>query len=191
LFCGLVAALALATAGNAAAPLFDSTEGAGTYGLGCALDASFCLPNTSRAFSFSAHQLGGGLRASGTFVTDSTNLSTGITRRFAGRVTCMNAFANTAVFAGIVEEAPPLPDGSPLVGEAFIVWVVDNGPAGSNPPDLISPLAFLPKDDPDRPLAPKAFPNVCPQPFPSFYSYFPVTSGNIVVDDESGPRVTG
>ena len=88
---------------------------------------------------------------------------------------------DTASFAGVLDAAPN-PD---LVGVPFAVWVVDNGPPGGETPDLISPLVIFPEDDPDRPLLPPAFPNVCPQPFPSLYGYYPVTDGNIVVEDQS------
>ena len=190
-----VAAAALTGAAQAAAPLFDSAQGAGRYNArGCSILVPqgrelVCFPQTDRIreFSFSAKQLGLGGRANGIYTQERADGTGG---RFAGRVTCLNVLSETAVFGGVVTEAPtPQPGFPSAVGEPFIVWVVDNGPAGSTPPDLISPFAILPRDDPDRPLVPQGFPNVCPQPFPSLYGYFPLNDGNIVVDDQSRPGV--
>lgn len=184
------AVLAGATAAVAAAPAFDKAEGAGTYGPGCFTTApivtdpgTFCF-GFERRFSFSAQQLGFGGRANGFYTHERTNPSGG--NRFTARVTCLNVAGNAAVFGGVVTAGLPQPNGEPSVGEPFVVWVVDNGNASDgDPPDLISPFAFFPDDDPDRHLVPTALPNVCPQPTPSLYGYLPLTSGNIVVDDRA------
>lgn len=179
----VAAALMAATAAPAAAPEFDKAEGAGTYGPGCPVLAppgtEFC-PATERRFSFSALQRGFGERASGVFTHEHVTLD-GQLRRFAGQVTCLNVLGDTAVFGGNLTESPD----DVLV--PFIVWVVDNGNASDgDPPDLISALQInLPEEGP---IFGVAFPNVCPHPFPSPIGYLPVTSGNIVVEDESaGP----
>lgn len=182
-----VAAAALAGAAYAAAPLLDKTEGAGTTGA-CTVvppvvtGENFCFPR-GRDFAFSAHQRGLGDRATG-FYTQRSIGSTGT--GFRGEVTCLNVVGETAVFGGVFRSTTgPVPERIP-----FIIYVVDNGNArDGDPPDLISPLGIFPQDDPDEPLLPQGFPNVCPPPGASIYGYLPVTDGNIVVEDQSDPRV--
>jgi len=195
LLCGVVSALVLATAGNAAAPVFDSAQGAGSYNArGCMImvppDRDLaCFPDVDRVrdFSFSAKQRGFGERASGFWTQRQTGPS-GVST-VGGPVTCLNVLGETAVFGGVITEQATPEGTTPLVGVPFLIWVVDNGSASDgDPPDLISPYAVFPDGDPDRPLLPHAFPNVCPQPFPSLYGYFPLTSGNVVVEDQASPR---
>ena len=199
LLCAFVGALALATAGNAAAPAFDSAQGAGSYNArGCMImvppDRELtCFPDVDRVrtFSFSAKQRGFGERASG-FWTRRQAIAGGGTSTLGGRVTCLNTLGDTAVFGGVITEQSNPAGNTELVGVPFLIWVVDNGTASDgDPPDLISPEAVFPDGDPDRPLLPRAFPNVCPQPFPSLYGYFPLTSGNIVVDDQAKRGAAG
>jgi hypothetical protein len=170
-----LAATALAAPVIAAAPAFDSATGAGSVAPG-ACAGSVCL-NSGRQFAFSAHQLGFGRHANGTYhQSNLINPGPGIT----GRVTCLNAVGNAAVFAGVITDDPGQPE---VVGAPFAVWVVDNGPANSGL-DLISPLGVYPAGDPDLASFPNGFPNVCPAPV-SPLGYFPVSQGNIVVDDQS------
>lgn len=171
------AALSITVApATAAAPTFDSAQGAGSIAPGSCV-GSFCL-GAGREFNFSAKQLGFGAHATGTYHHSTLiNPGPGIT----GRVTCLNVLANTASFGGVITNDPGQPE---FVGTPFVVWVVDNGPADSGL-DLISPLAVFPAGDADLPLLPPGFPAICPPAFPSIYGYFPVSQGNIVVDDES------
>ena len=182
----VLGALLFALAGSAAAPDFDSAQGAGSIAPGtCVLDepapispgTAFCLTQ-GREFSFSAKQRGFGERATG-FYTQRNAVNPGPGIR--GEVTCLNVLGEFAVFGGIIRESVS----STLIGLPFVVYVVDNGPPGSSPRDLISPLGVFPQADPDLALLPQAFPNICPPPFPSLYGYFPVSQGDIVVDDES------
>lgn len=173
---------------DAVPPEFDKAEGAGTYGGTCITfppgtplaGTVFCPPQ--RSFSFSAIERGFGERGQGFYTQQ--NLVSG-TGRITGRVTCLTVLGDTAVFGGTIADAAV----AEVIGLPFVVWVVDNGPSGGVLPDLISPFFFI-FDEIDRETAgtTAAFPNVCPQPFPSPIGYFPVTSGNIVVEDESaGP----
>ena len=184
--CAVTGALVLAAAANAAVPEFDSAQGAGSIAPNsCVLadpapvvsGTTFCLTQ-GREFSFSAKQRGFGERATG-FYTQRNLLNPGPGIR--GEVTCLNVLGEFAVFGGIVRQSAS----TSLIGLPFVVYVVDNGPPGSSPPDLISPLGTFPQNDPDRPLLPEAFPNICPPPFPSLYGYFAVDTGDIVVEDES------
>ena len=185
----VAASLAVAAPATAGPPAFDKAEGAGSYlRAGCTIGVPegrgpYCFatdPLVTRTFSFSAIQYGFGERANGTYTQDAN----GGTTHFVGRVTCLNVLANTAVFGGVVTESSV----APYEGLPFVVWVVDNGSAtDGGPPDLISPVAIFPQGDEDLPLLPAAFPNICPQPFPSLFGYFPLESGNIVVEDESPP----
>jgi hypothetical protein len=175
------AALSVATA-SAGPPEFDKAEGAGTYGPGCAIlvppELQGCF-SFARNFSFSAIQRGFGESASGVY----TNERLDNERRFTGRVTCLNVLGETAVFGGVIREGVNLTTGQDISGLPFAVWVIDNGNASDgDPPDLISPV-FLVLPEEGKPLG-AAFPMVCPEPV-SPIGYFPLTSGNIVVEDES------
>jgi hypothetical protein len=159
----------------AAAPTFDSAEGAGSIAPGSCI-GSFCL-NAGREFDFSATQLGFGTAAKGTYhQAGLLNPGAGV----SGRVTCLNVAGNLASFGGVITSDAGDPS---LVGVPFAVWVADNGPADSGL-DLISPLNVYPPGDPDLPTLPGGFPHICPPPV-SPDGYFPVSQGNIVVDDES------
>jgi hypothetical protein len=160
----------------ASAPTFDSAQGAGSIAPGSCV-GTFCL-NQGREFAFSAKQIGFGGHASGTYQQSNLiNPGPGVT----GTVECLNVAGNLASFGGVITSDPGSPS---LVGVPFVVWVADNGPADSGL-DLISPLGVFPTGDPDLASLPTAFPHVCPPAAPSLYGYFPVSQGNIVVDDES------
>lgn len=176
LVCVVIGLAAAAAPAVASPPELDQAEGAGKYTLGFEWD-----------FAFSAHQLGFGERATGTW-SEERLTSTGMLRRYVGRVTCLNVLGEMAVFAGIITASPPnpAPGFETAVGFPFVKWVVDNGAPGSDPPDLISGLVFIAPEE--LFLFPSGFPNICPSPFPSLFGYFPVMSGNIVIEDESPPH---
>lgn len=90
---------------------------------------------------------------------------------------------NTAVFGGVITQVSA---GAPFTaGNPFLVSVVDNGPPGSGTPDLISSLFVL--GSLGFPLTvPQDFPNICP-PATTFPAFQLLTSGDIVVEDESAP----
>jgi hypothetical protein len=158
----------------------DVVFGVGTFGPGCAQDTppprtTFCTP-----FSYTFRVLGlagpNGFRVHGFF--ERRNNENGNT--FSGPITCLNVQGDTASIGGIVTRTPT----GEGTGVPYLVYVVDSGPPGSTTPDLISPFAILPAGDPDLASVPANFPDTCPSPA-SIYGYFPLTSGDITVQDDT------
>lgn len=157
----LAAMVAAAAAAPAAAdpPAFDKAEGA------CAFTCDPVIPgfnacNAPRVFefSFSAIQLGFGPHARGFIRRTLVAPFPGGESR--GRVTCLNVIGNAAVFGGFLETGSP--------GQPFFVWVIDNGPPGSSPPDLMSLFWVTPFVEEVVAIPPGA-PFLCPQPFGPLY----------------------
>ena len=172
-----VATIAAATGGGPQLAR-DYTYGVGNYGPACwqTHGGPFCSP-----FHFTSRLLAvqqGNQRAWGQF--ERHNNDNGGT--FFGPVTCVTVDGNRAAIGGVLTEAPGQPGIS--VGDPYIVYVEDNGRPGSTSADEISVLAILPEGDPDRPLMPPGFPDVCPSA-DSIYGYAPLTSGDITVTESS------
>ncbi|MGH3104776.1 MAG: hypothetical protein ACRDN6_11850 [Gaiellaceae bacterium] len=190
-----IAALAVAGAGALAAAGFaglapttetgvkgDIAFGVGTFGPGCTQDTPPPRPIFCTASNFTVRLLAlagpNGFRVHGFF--ERRNNQNGNT--FSGPITCLNVQGKTASIGGVVTRTPsPTGEGT---GVPYLVYVVDNGPPGSATPDLISPFAVLPPGDPDLAFVPPNFPDTCPSPA-SIYGYFPLTSGDITVQDDT------
>jgi hypothetical protein len=179
LFAGLsVATIAAARISDddGAPPAYVYTFGAGDFGPACWQTHSgpFCAP-----FDYSFRLLGIRPGAGSPWgIFERRNNDTGGV--FRGRVTCMTVEGNHASIGGILTATPGQP--GIVDGDPFIIYVEDNGPVGSPTRDQISVLAILPANDPDRPLMPERFPEVCPSA-DSLYGYAPLTSGDITVAD--------
>jgi hypothetical protein len=94
----------------------------------------------------------------------------------AADITCVTVDGDKAAIGGIVRSGA-----SPLVGDAFVLYVVDNGPPSSPTDDLYSRPFFL---DPEPfPGQPADFPKTCPASAESFFGYLSVNGGDIVVED--------
>lgn len=159
-------ALAIAAVGIAATP-GDRARGSGTAGP-CIVEGpliGICL--VERDFRFSAITTPKG-DVHGTY---SDRVASG--PRLRGDVTCLEVDGNTAVFGGVLTGGDPA-----LEGTRFNVWVVDNGPPGSAPPDLISPVLIDADSDPAFLLCDTTVSPV---------GYLAVTSGDIRVTDGSVP----
>ena len=180
----LIAGLAVATIAGASGldgddepSVRDHAFGVGNFGPACweTHGGPFCAP-----FNYTIRllgvQRGAGNRAWGQF--ERRNHRTG--RSLSGYVTCMNVDGNRASIGGVFDPPPAQP--GITAGDPFVFYVEDNGTLSSSTPDQISAISALPETDPDRPLMPAQFPDVCPSP-DSIYGYAPLLSGDITVVD--------
>ena len=161
------AALALTVAAGAA-PVggADVATGKGVTGA-CVVEfePTFCL--RPREFQFAATSTLQGGEAAG-FYRHTTAVS-----ETEGRVTCLTAVGNTAVFGGELRRRGAPSDEEPV---EFLVYVVDNDVEGeSDVPDLLSPFFF------PGTLAQAEGQCLVPPVSPS--GYLPVLEGDIRVRD--------
>lgn len=172
-----VATIAAATGSGVDRPR-DYAYGVGNYGPACwqTHGGPFCSPFHYTSRLLAARQ--GSERAWGEF--ERHNNDTGGT--FFGPVTCVTVEGNRAAIGGVLTEQPGQPGVS--VGDPYVIYVEDNGRPGGSAADQISALSILPEGDPDRPLMPARFPDVCPSA-DSIYGYAPLTSGDITITESS------
>lgn len=161
----LLLVLVIAAVAPAVAPAKDAKKdyavGSGAY----IFSTPFVVPR-ERTFDFSAIDKGS-KKATGFLRQDDARFDL----HWVGDVTCLNVLGNLAVFGGVLTTAP-----FGATGQPFVVWVADNGPPDSGLDGYSS--VYLP--DPGD--VPADFPASCPEPV-SPIGYFPVLSGDIVVND--------
>jgi hypothetical protein len=159
-----VFAAAAVMASEAQASVFgDSARGVGKAGPCITFPGPDTCALGARQFAFIALGFPGGAVGGYTQVKDTGSRQTGIIR-------CMEVAGNQAVIGRTAIGTAGIENGT-----KWSIWVIDNGPAGSTPPDLISPLFFY--DD--------ATADPCATTFapPFALGYMPVTAGDIVVRD--------
>jgi hypothetical protein len=173
-----VCALALAVASPVSAITLSGGKGSGVMAAGCPIDpvaSDFVCPQYPITFTLYAAGVG---TAKPTGYYKQRSLVPGRTQTtWQGTVKCLNVAGNMAAVGGVLT-SPGI-----LAGIPFVEYVVDNGASG----DLASDLGLFPLGDPDLVLLPPQFPTVCPTPglLASIYGYLPLSSGNVMVLQQS------